>query len=59
MGEMFKEKWTQWAALTTTVFAVCAALSAARGGTMSTRTMVTTTKEANAWAYYHRTWRPP
>jgi hypothetical protein len=52
MAEMLRERWTQWAALTTTIFAVCAAISAARGGTMSTRTMVTTTKEANAWAYF-------
>ncbi len=52
MSEPLKERWTQWAALTTTLFAVCAAISAARGGSMSTRTMVTTTKEANAWAYF-------
>jgi hypothetical protein len=52
MTEILKEKWTQWAALTTTILAVCAAISAARGGSMSTRTMVTTTKEVNSWAHF-------
>jgi hypothetical protein len=50
--EILKQSWTRYAALSTTILAVGAAISAARGGTMSTRTMITTTKEANAWAYF-------
>jgi hypothetical protein len=52
MSELLKERWTQWAALTTTVFAVCAAISALKGGSFGTRAQITATKEANAWAYF-------
>ncbi|MFL5263035.1 MAG: DUF4337 domain-containing protein [Anaeromyxobacteraceae bacterium] len=47
-----KERWTQWVALTTTILAVCAAISALKGGGYSTRVQLSTTKEANAWSYF-------
>ena len=47
-----KERWTQWVALTTTILAVCAAISALKGGGYSTRVQLSTTQEANQWSYY-------
>jgi hypothetical protein len=47
-----KEKWTQWVALTTTVLAVCAAISSLKGGGYSTRVQLMTTKESNKWSYF-------
>lgn len=47
-----RERWTQWVALTTTVLAVCAAISALKGGGYSTRIQLSTTQEANLWSYY-------
>ncbi len=49
---LLKERWTQWVALTTTVLAVCAAISALKGGGYSTRVQLSTTQEANLWSYY-------
>jgi hypothetical protein len=50
--DILKEKWTQIAAMATTVFAVCAAISALKGGGCSTKIQVLTTQETNAWAYF-------
>src|SRR5690349_2862635 len=47
-----RERWMQWVALTTTILAVCAAISALKGGGYSTRVQLSTTKEANAWSYF-------
>ena len=47
-----KDRWTQWVALTTTVLAVCAAISALKGGGYSTRVQLSTTQEANLWSYF-------
>jgi Domain of unknown function (DUF4337) len=47
-----KERWMQFVALTTTVLAVCAAISALKGGGYSTRVQLSTTKEVNQWAYF-------
>jgi len=47
-----KEKWIQWVALTTTVLAVAAAISALRGGSYSTQVQLKNTQEANRWAFY-------
>ena len=47
-----QSRWTQWVALTTTVLAVCAAISALKGGGYSTRVQLSTTQEANLWSYY-------
>lgn len=52
MAEQPKETWIQWVALTTTVLAVCAAISSLRASSFSTRVQIATTKEANQWAYY-------
>jgi hypothetical protein len=47
-----KESWTQWVALTTTILAVCAAISSLKGGGYSTKVQLATTDEANKWAFY-------
>jgi len=47
-----RERWLQWVALTTTVLAVCAAISALKGGGYSTQVQLATTQEANAWAFF-------
>ena len=52
MAEPPKEPWIQWVALTTTILAVCAAISSLKASSYSTRVQVQTTKEANHWAYY-------
>lgn len=52
MAEEKKETWIQWVALTTTVLAVCAAISSLRASSYSTRVQIYTTREANQWAYY-------
>jgi hypothetical protein len=52
MAEPPKETWIQWVALTTTIFAVCAAISSLKASSYSTKVQLYTTKEANQWAYY-------
>lgn len=52
MPEPPKETWMQWVALTTTILAVCAAISSLKASSYSTKVQVQTTKEANHWAYY-------
>lgn len=52
MAESPKETWIQWVALTTTILAVCAAISSLKASSYSTRVQIHTTKEANHWAYY-------
>jgi len=52
MAEAQKDTWIQWVALTTTVLAVCAAISSLKASSYSTRVQISTTKEANQWAYY-------
>jgi len=47
-----RDRWTQWVALTTTILAVCAAISALKGGGYSTRVQLSTTQEANLWSYF-------
>ncbi|BDG08349.1 DUF4337 domain-containing protein [Anaeromyxobacter paludicola] len=47
-----RDRWTQWVALTTTVLAVCAAISALKGGSYSTRVQLATTEESNRWSHY-------
>jgi hypothetical protein len=49
---LLKEKWTQWVALTTTIIAVCAALSTLKGGSNNTKTGLLTTQETNKWSYF-------
>jgi hypothetical protein len=52
MSELVKEKWVQWVALTTTILAVCTAISALRASSYSTKATLTTTRETSAWAYF-------
>lgn len=52
MSDLLKEKWMQWVALTTTILAVCAAISALRASSYSTRAQLTATRETSAWAYF-------
>ena len=47
-----KNQWTQWVALTTTVLAVCAAISSLKGGSYSTKVQLATTQQVNAWSYF-------
>ncbi len=52
MAETGKDTWIQAVALTTTVLAVCAAISTLKASSFSTRVQVYATKEADQWAYY-------
>ncbi|MHB8068787.1 MAG: DUF4337 domain-containing protein [Desulfobaccales bacterium] len=52
MAKPPKETWIQWVALTTTILAVCAAISSLKASSYSTKVQVQTTREANHWAYY-------
>ena len=47
-----QEPWTQWVALTTTILAVCAAISSLKGGAYGTKVQLATTMEVNKWGYY-------
>jgi hypothetical protein len=46
------DRWTQWVALTTTILAVCAAISSLKGGGFSTKVQLATTRENDKWAQY-------
>jgi hypothetical protein len=52
MAEEKKEAWLNYLALTTIIFAVCATLSTFKGGSYSTRSVMSQSKAANQWAYY-------
>ncbi len=47
-----KERWVQWVALTTTVLAVCAAISSLKAGGYSTKVQLATARESDRWAQY-------
>jgi hypothetical protein len=52
MADDKKEPWLNYLALTTVILAVCATLSTARGGSYSTRSVLSQAQAANQWAYY-------
>ena len=52
MAEEKKEPWLNYLALTTVVLAVCATLSTFKGGSYSTRSVMSQSQAANQWAYY-------
>jgi hypothetical protein len=52
MAEEKKEKWLNFLALTTVILAVCATLSTFKGGSFSTRAVMSQSQAANQWAYY-------
>jgi hypothetical protein len=52
MAEEKKEKWLNYLALSTVIFAVAATLSTFKGGGFSSRAMLNQTMAANQWSYY-------
>ncbi len=52
MAEEKKEKWLNYLALTTVIFAVCATLSTFKGGGYSTRSVLAQTQASDQWAFY-------
>jgi hypothetical protein len=52
MSEEKKEPWLNYLALTTVILAVCATLSTFKGGSYSTRSVLSQTQAANQWSYY-------
>jgi hypothetical protein len=52
MAEEKKEKWLSWLALTTVVFAVGATLATFKGGSYSTRALLSQTQASDQWAYF-------
>lgn len=52
MAEEKKEKWLNYLALTTVIFAVCATLSTFKGGSFSTRSVLSQAQASDQWAYY-------
>ena len=52
MAEEKKEKWLNYLALATVVFAVCATLSTFKGGGFSTRSVLAQSQASDQWAYF-------
>ena len=52
MAEEKKEKWLNYLALTTIIFAVCATLSTFKVGGFSTRSVIAQSQASDQWAYY-------
>lgn len=46
------EKWVKGVAITTTILAVCTAVSSLKASSYSTRVQINTTLRADAWAFY-------
>lgn len=52
MAEEKKEQWLNYLALTTIILAVCATLSTFKGGSFSTRSVMSQTQASDQWAFY-------
>jgi len=52
MGEEKKEKWMNYLAMTTVVFAVCATLSTFKGGGYGSKALLNQTNASDQWAFY-------
>ncbi len=52
VAEEKKEKWLNYLALTTVIFAVCATLSTFKGSSFSTRSVLSQTQASDQWSYY-------
>jgi hypothetical protein len=52
MAEEKKDKWLNYLALTTVVFAVCATLSTFKGGNFSTLAVMSQSQASDQWSYY-------
>jgi hypothetical protein len=46
------DAWVRWVALSTTLFAVCAAIASIKSGGYGGRIQIMTTQEANRWSQY-------
>lgn len=47
-----KEPWLSYLALTTVILAVCATLSTFKGGSYSTKSVISQSQASDEWAYY-------
>ncbi len=52
MAEEKKEKWLNYLALSTVIFAVCATLATFKGGGYSSKALLNQTNAANQWSYF-------
>ena len=52
MAEEKKEAWLNYLAITTVVFAVCATLSTLKGGSFSTRSVISQSQASDQWSYF-------
>jgi hypothetical protein len=52
LGEDKKEPWLNYLALSTVVLAVCATLSTFKGGSYSTRSVISQTQASDQWAFF-------
>lgn len=52
MEDTKKEKWLNYLSLTTVLIAVCATLSTFKGGSYSTKSLLSQSKASDQWAYY-------
>jgi hypothetical protein len=52
MADEKKEKWLSWLALTTVIFAVGATLATFKGGSYSTRALLSPTQASDQWAFF-------
>lgn len=52
MAEEKKEKWMNYLALSTVIFAVCATLSTFKGGGYGSKALLSKTSEDNEWSRY-------
>jgi hypothetical protein len=52
MSEEKKEKWLNYLALSTVIFAVCATLSTFKGGGYGSKALLNQTNAANKWSQY-------
>ena len=52
MADEKKETWLNYLALTTVIFAVCATLATFKGGSYSTRSVMSQSQSSDEWAFY-------
>ena len=52
MAEDKKETWTNYLAMTTVIFAVCATLSTFKGGGYGSKALLNQTNASDQWAFY-------
>ena len=52
MSDEQKDPWMNYLALTTVIFAVCATLSTFKGGSYSTRSVISQAQASDQWAFF-------